>query len=89
MDWRKRNYYLIYTDPMSYEMRHRFYKIAAPSIKYHSVHNLNFIYDAQELVSCKKEDSSDLEFEFNKAQRNDFFNWRKTWIKLNKEMIGQ
>lgn len=22
MDWRKRNYYLVYTDPLAYQMRH-------------------------------------------------------------------
>lgn len=36
MDWRKRNYYLVYTDPLAYQMRHRYYQLAAPSLKRHS-----------------------------------------------------
>lgn len=36
MDWRKRNYYLVYTDPCAYQMRHRYYQLAAPSLKRHS-----------------------------------------------------
>ena len=38
MDWRKRNYYLVYTDPYAYQMRHRYYQLAAPSLSaiYHT-----------------------------------------------------
>ncbi len=32
MDWRKRNYYLVYTDPFAYQMRHRYYQLVAPSL---------------------------------------------------------
>lgn len=39
MDWRERNYYLVKTDYCSYKMRHEYYKLAAPSIKYHSPYN--------------------------------------------------
>lgn len=33
MDWRERNYYLVYTNPFAYCMRHEYYRLAAPSLK--------------------------------------------------------
>lgn len=36
MDWRERNYYLVYTNPFAYCMRHEYYRLAAPSLKRHS-----------------------------------------------------
>ena len=39
MDWRERNYYLVYTNPFAYRMRHEYYRLAAPSLKRHSPYN--------------------------------------------------
>lgn len=104
MDWRQRDYYLIKTDYMSYEMRHRFYKLAAPSVKYHIPYNhfpngnkkMNYDGDfhtvcgmasPQEMISCKKEESENLEYELRKAFRNDGCGSR--FVKLDKTMTRQ
>lgn len=45
MDWRERNYYLVYTNPFAYRMRHEYYRLAAPSLKRNSLcgHFRNYI----------------------------------------------
>lgn len=47
-----------------------------------------FIFYPQYMISCRKEESEDLEYELSKADRND---WHCTQhhIKLTKEMTGQ
>ena len=102
MDWRKRDYYLIRTDPTAYQMRHELYKSAAPSIKYHAPYNHfkgDSIFDTcnlmslgfknpwvQEMISCKHLDSESLEFELRKANRRDS---TSHFIKLTKEITKQ
>ena len=87
MDYRQRNYYLVTIDCCSYDMRMRYFKIAAPSLKIHSPYNQyksnNREYDSkytkplgyggywQMMLSCKKEDTEALEYELRKAVRND------------------
>lgn len=84
MDYRKRNYYLVTIDYYSYDMRLRYYKLAAPSFKMHQPYNhfkngkeLDRFNDGakghywQMMVSCKKEESEALEYELRKAERND------------------
>ena len=39
MDYRNRNYYFATIDYLSYDMRLKFYKLAAPSLKIHSPYN--------------------------------------------------
>ena len=86
MDYRHRNYYLVTIDRTSYDMRLRYYKIAAPSLEIHSPYN-HFKYNKykdgydgmytatsdywQMMVSCKKEEAEALEYELNKAERRD------------------
>lgn len=101
MDWRKRSYYLVCTEYSAYDMRHRFYKIVAPSLKRHSACN-HFIghrgndissvanemgfYYPQEMLSCKIEESEALEYELEKAKRRD---GGSRFMKLTEEKCGQ
>lgn len=87
MDYRNRNYYLVTIDYCSYDMRMRYFQIAAPSLKVHSPYNhfkcnekeydgrytrhLGYGGYWQMMLSCKKEDSDALEYELRKAERND------------------
>ena len=88
MDYRLRDYYLVYTDPYSWNMRHDYYRLAAPSIKRHSSNiRINSpCFMAQEMISCLKEESMALEYELRKAARND--KW-SAFIKVNKQIMGQ
>lgn len=36
MDWRRRNYYLVTISYLTYEMRMKYYRMAAPSLKIHA-----------------------------------------------------
>ena len=99
------NYYLATISYASYDMRMRYYKLAAPSLKMHPPYNhfkngkmLDRHNDGakghywQMMLSCKKEDSEALEYELRKAERNDkgFSSWDKsTFLKLNKKLLGQ
>lgn len=98
MDWRKRNYYLVYTDPYAYQMRHRYYQLAAPSLKRHLPYNhfkeficctnydgLHIHWYPQEMLSCRIEESSALEYELGKTVRNG----DGRFYKLTKEICGQ
>lgn len=95
MDYRKRKYYLIKTNHWSYTMRHEIYKLAAPSIKYHSVQQYgSFVpkfswlhFTPNEMISCLKEDTDTLEYELRKAHRRDGDG--SNWIEITKELIGQ
>lgn len=84
MDYRNRNYYLVTIDYSSYDMRMRYYKLAAPSLKRHAPYGhfkngnkFDSFNDGaksncwQMMLSCKKEDSEALEYELRKAERND------------------
>ena len=87
MDYRYRNYYFVTIDYCSYDMRMRYFKLAAPSLKIHSPYNhfknSNKEYDGeytkdlgyggywQMMFSCKREDSETLEYELRKAERRD------------------
>lgn len=104
MDYRNRNYYLVTIDYTSYDMRMRYYKLAAPSLKRHAPYNhikwsdrekdlLNGSY-WQMMLSCKKEDSEALEYELRKAERNDndynsVYSFGSHFIKIDKELCGQ
>ena len=59
MDWRKRDYFLIHTSWRSYDMRHMFYKIAAPSMKSHKPFN-HFKLDSQNIEWFKNYDGNHL-----------------------------
>lgn len=100
MDWRKRSYYLVRTASSTYDIRHKLYKIAAPSLKRHSAYNhfignkgvdissvdeMSFYYP-QEMLSCKIEESEALEYELKKAKRRD---GGSRFVKLTKEKCGQ
>lgn len=104
MDYRDRNYYLVSIDYCSHDMRLRYFKIAAPSLKIcapynHFKHN-NEDYDGvftrkqgysgywQMMLSCKKEDSDALEYELRKAERRDRPSY-SYFLKLSKELCGQ
>lgn len=91
MDYRRRDYYLVAIDRLSYDMRMRYYKMAAPSLKIHTPCNhfkngreWDMYNDGakdhywQMMISCKKEDSGTLEYELRKAERNDKSN--HPWI---------
>lgn len=88
MDYRLRDYYLIYTDYKSWNMRHELYKLVAPSIKRHSVVcKVNSpCFNSQEMISCLKSESQRLELELDKAKRID--RW-SNYIKLSKRIFGQ
>lgn len=100
MDYRHRKYYLIKTAYFAYEMRHGYYRIAAPSIKYHCADQFDkyrhpqlmkdypwLKFSPQEMVSCSIKDASSLEYELAKARRCDF--GYSKWIEITKDMIGQ
>lgn len=97
MDYRTRNYYLVNIDTCSYEMRLRYYKMAANTLKIHPPfkHFKNSIVPRdccndtcwQMLLSCKKEESEALEYELRKAERRDGLG--STFIKVDKELFGQ
>ena len=110
MDYRYRNYYLVAIDYCSYDMRMRYFRIAAPSLKVHSPYNHfksnNKEYDGkytkqlgyggywQMMLSCKKEDSEALEYEMEKAVRNDreyngIYSFGSSFLKLDKYLCGQ
>lgn len=104
MDYRERNYYLVSIDYCSHDMRLRYFKIAAPSLKIHPPYN-HFKYNDEDydgnylqnqghsgywqmMLSCKKENSDALEYELRKAVRNDRPSYSH-FLKLNKELCGQ
>lgn len=104
MDYRNRDYYLATIDYTSYDMRLRYYKLAAPSLKIHSPYNhIKWIDREKDLLggsywqmmlSCKKEDSEALEYELRKAERNDnvhnsMGSFGSHFIKVDKELLGQ
>jgi hypothetical protein len=103
MDYRERNYYLTTIDYLSYDMRLKYYKMAAPSLKIHAPYNHiknKSYYDYvdgsywQMMLSCKKEDSEALEYELRKAERNDsrcngVYSYGSHFFKLSKEVCGQ
>ena len=102
MDYRERNYYLVTIDYISYDMRLKYYKLAAPSLKIHAPYNhiknsnssdrIDGMY-WQMMLSCKKEDSEALEYELRKAERNDkygsIYSYGSRFVKLSKEICGQ
>ena len=70
MDKRERNYYLVRFDWQSKDMRMRCIKTISPKVKIH--HRENGL-----LISCPKEYSESVEYELQKAERNDdFCIWR-------------
>ena len=97
MDYRNRDYYLATIYYVSYDMRLKYYKLAAASLKIHSPYNHikgsstlqdranNYYW--QMMLSCRKEDSESLEYELRKAERNDKYG--SHFIKLSKELCGQ
>lgn len=97
MDYRYRDYYLVNIDSFVYNMRMRYYKLAAPSLKihppYYHLKNNKYSQDYikrrywQMMLSCKKEDSEALEYELRKAERRD--DWGSRFLKLDKELCGQ
>lgn len=104
MDYRNRNYYLATIDYISYDMRLKYYKLAAPSLKIHSPYNHIKWSDREKdllggsywqmMLSCKKEDSEALEYELRKAERNDngynsVRSFGSHFIKLDKKLCGQ
>ncbi len=104
MDYRNRNYYLATIDYTSYDMRLRYYKLAAPSLKIHAPYNHIKWSDKEKdllsgsywqmMLSCKKEDSEALEYELRKAERNDndynsVYSFGSHFIKLDKKLCGQ
>ena len=102
MDYRNRDYYLATIDYVSYDMRLKNYKLAAPSLKIHSPYNhVKNTYNRdyidgrywQMMLSCKKEDSEALEYELRKAERNDkydgLYSYGSHFIKLDKWFLGQ
>jgi hypothetical protein len=76
MDRRERKYYLLNVDYFSYKMRMEFIKICCPSRKIHRVKE-HWKEDPksrrywQMMISCRKEESESLEYEFRKGIRND------------------
>lgn len=88
MDYRLRDYYLIYTDYKCWNMRHELYKSAAPSIKRHSVvcRISSPCFISQEMISCLKSESQRLELELDKAKRLD--RW-SNYIKICKLVFRQ
>ena len=104
MDWRRRNYYLVTISYLTYEMRMKYYRMAAPSLKIHAPYGhfkngkeLDRLNDGakghywQMMLSCLKEDSDALEYELRKASRRDNNNgtFGSHFIKINKEICGQ
>lgn len=98
MDYRERDYYLATVYYGSYDMRIKYFKLAAPSLKiippYHHIRNngrdqdwLNGRY-WQMMLSCRKEDSEALEFELRKAERKDWPGY-SCFLKVDKEICGQ
>ena len=98
MDYRERNYYLARIDYCSYDMRMRYFKLAAPSLKIHApydhIKSNSKIQDHldnrywQMMLSCRQEDSEALEYELRKAERRDRFGFSR-FVKLSKEICGQ
>lgn len=91
MDWRERKYYTVKFDVCAKAMRIRYLK-NIPSVKLHCPTNLIYhssrptFTDEYEvrgnnydyLISCKFEDSDLVEYELNKAKRNDeFCTWQE------------
>lgn len=102
MDYRKRNYYLVTIDYISYDTRLKFYKLATPSLKIHSPYNhvknicgRDYIDGRywQMMLSCKKEDSEALEYELREAERSDkhgsLYSQGSYFLKLDKFLLGQ
>ena len=102
MDYRFRKYYLVKMPFDSYDMRLRFFKIAAPSLKIHSPYN-HFKENKKDydgvytrliglssmwnlLISCNKEDSESLEYELKKSKRNDT---GSNFLEVHKNLLGQ
>lgn len=90
MDYRKRKYYYYAIDSWSRDMRFEYFKIAAPSIKFHfnnylSKHRLFRSYNSC-MISCKKEESEDLEYELKKSVCNDDY---AKYIEITKDTFKQ
>lgn len=91
MDYRERNYYYYKFDQWSGEMRFDYFKIAAPSVKFHFN---NYLHDIARIgsnysscmISCKKEESEVLECELEKSVKQDY--WAK-YFKITKDMLKQ
>lgn len=91
MDYRNRKYYIVQFDYESFDMRKSYFKIASPSIKFHSPYNhikgnnTYKNYDTVDLcirpwymISCREDESRLLQLEMEKASRNDScFNYRE------------
>lgn len=85
MDYRNRKYYLIEFDLRTFNMRRERLKILSPSLKMHSPYrhikdnNTCYGYDRIKnkqiypwfMISCRIDESIPLEYEMNKAIRND------------------
>lgn len=94
MDRRLRNYYFITTGWEEDILRNSLYRIAAPSIKYHSTRGkyeqLRPFYRSigfypQAMISCRKGESEALEYELRKSERV----WNSIkWVKIEKELVG-
>lgn len=97
MDYRNRNYYLVNIPFFSYDMRIKYFKLAAPSLKIHAPYNhIKWSYKThdflngkhwQMMISCKKDSSDAIEYELRKMVRNDGCN--SAFEKLSKEICGQ
>lgn len=97
MDYKTRNYYLVTLDNYSHNMRLRYFKLAAETLKIHApyfhIKDNNYTQDYynnrywQMMLSCKKEESEALEYELDKAKRRD--DNGSNFIKLTKDICGQ
>lgn len=103
MDYRHRKYYLVSIPYFSRDMRIRYFKIAAPSLKMHAPYNHilkqhTSDYDGcchedtgvrrpDVMISCKLEDVESLEYELRKMVRND--DGYGKFYELIKEFCGQ
>ena len=102
MDYRYRKYFLVKIPSDSYDMRLRYFRIAAPSLKIHSPYN-HFTrniarYDGDYtrchglasnwnmMISFKKEEYESLYYELRKSKRNDK---GADFQELHKEFVGQ
>lgn len=95
MDYRHRDYYLVELDTCAYDMRVEYFKIAAPTLKFHApynhIKNSELSYDKVDnvyghmMISCKHIDSGALEYELRKAVRRDN---GTCFCKLTKEICG-
>lgn len=88
MDYRERKYYFVLIEYGSYDMRLRYFHIVAPSLKVHYMNDYrrrfakqcDFMYPNL-LLSCRKEDAEDLEYEMRKAERRDSYS---TWQEVTR-----